>query len=78
MGFQTDFSPVDYLKRRVAYYKKQLSRAKVLIKDENMRKKYGAKKLKEIMKLSSKRINDRIQEYEDAIKILSQPTTLKP
>lgn len=41
MSWQTDREPIDYLKRRIKYYKGKISRSKNWIKNPIMVKKYG-------------------------------------
>jgi hypothetical protein len=72
MGFETDYAPIEYLQRRVKYYKKLRGKTKNWAKDEYLIKKYGQKKMAELSKSAAVRYELRIKEYENAISILQK------
>lgn len=74
MGFETDYNPTDYLKRRVKYYKKKKASVKRSAKDPHFIKQYGEKQLAKIVIAVDERYSARIAEYEDAIKVLTSKT----
>jgi hypothetical protein len=71
MSWETDLSPIDYLKRRIIYYRKKRGNVRNMHKDEYWLQQYGLKRVKEIQKLAIERIEKRIGEYEKAIKKLT-------
>ncbi|MEX2017545.1 MAG: hypothetical protein WD876_03670 [Candidatus Pacearchaeota archaeon] len=66
MGYQTDFSPKDYLSRRIIYYKKKRGKVKGLIKHKALIQKHGKIKLEAIVKARVSEIEEMIKEYEKA------------
>lgn len=71
MGWETDQPPINYLKRRVIYYKKKLGSFRTLRENKEYYPQYGGKK--EFQRLVDKRIfftGERIKEFENAIKLL--------
>lgn len=71
MGWETDLPPINYLKRRIIYYKKKRGAVKNMIKDEWMVNRYGG--IEEFQKLIDTRIlniEKRIKEFEGAVKKL--------
>jgi hypothetical protein len=71
MAWQTDQPPLEYLKRRVIYYKKKRGYSRKWIKDKGMIKRYG----KKAIQTAIDRIESRIKEFEQAAKILSENLT---
>lgn len=73
MAYKTDYSPVDYLRRRIIYYKKQSGVIRNLIKKKILIERYGGKQnLKNFITIRIKAIENRMIEYEAAIKKLSK------
>ena len=70
MGWETDQPPVNYLRRRVVYYKKKRGKVRKLVHSENLKKEYG-RNLPSIISAVVKGIEKRIREYERAIKKLT-------
>jgi len=73
MPYQTDYPPITYLERRIIYYKKVRGRI------GNYLKRFGGKKnrlgvTQKDIDNRVKEINDRIAEYQSAIKILKSLT----
>lgn len=75
MGWETDQPPINYLKRRIIYYKKKRGLYRGMRNDESHYSSFGGKK--NYHRLIDKRIfwiEQRIKEYEEAIKILENGT----
>ena len=68
MGYEVDYNPVDYLKRRVRYYKKRRGAVKNFNKSDFFIRQYGGlKNLNRLIVLMVTKIEARISEYEAAI-----------
>lgn len=76
MGYQTDFSPIEYLQRRVIYYKKLRGNARNWHTDEYFIQRYGIKGIKKQAKIAIERYEKRIEEYGKAIELLTKNKTL--
>jgi len=76
MGWNTDQTPINYLKRRVIYYKKQKAKVKGLLSrpfTEFKKNRYGSKaKFKKVVDDKIYFINDMIGKFNAAIEILEQ------
>ncbi len=70
MGYPTEHSPVEYLERRIIYYKKMIPKAKAAINDDFLIKRYGIRKIKEASKSRVAYYQARIKEYMVAISVL--------
>lgn len=71
MSWETDQPPLNYLKRRIKYYKKKRGEVRGFIKSEFFIQQYGGKrKLKKLIAKRIYQIEDRIKEYEIAIKYI--------
>lgn len=71
MSYPTDHNPIEYLKRRIIYYKKKRGMIRNIHKDKFFVQQYGLKKLKSIQKEGLASIENRITEYEKALTTLS-------
>lgn len=72
MSYQTDYSPVDYLKRRVIYYKKQRGRFRNFINkpdkiSTHLISKYGMPYVLDQYEKRFAQVEGMIKEYEQAI-----------
>lgn len=72
MANETDFPPIEYLQRRIIYYKKRRGAIRNWPNDEYFVKRYGKRKITSLSKSAVERIEGRIKEYEDAIQKLKQ------
>jgi hypothetical protein len=70
MSWQVDREPIDYLRRRVKYYKGRMSKVKNLIKEQWMVEKYGEEELRYIIARRLLSIESFISMYEKAVKDL--------
>lgn len=70
MSYKVDYPPLEYLQRRIKYYKKRKARVKRLPDDEFFVRKYGARKIKKISNDATLNIEKMIKEFEKAISIL--------
>lgn len=70
MEWETDQPPINYLKRRIVYYKKKRGHTRNLINSQLLIKKYGKLKLFFLIASSVDSIEKRIKEFEKAIKKL--------
>lgn len=73
MGWETDQPPINYLKRRIIYYKKKRGSFIAMRSDSTYFNDYGGQN--RFQKLVDRRIfwiEQRIKEYEDAIKKLEK------
>lgn len=71
MAWETDQPPINYLNRRIKYYKKKRGQVMGFIKSEFFIREYGGKRnLKRIIAARIVQIEDRINEYEQAIKFI--------
>lgn len=71
MGWETDQPPINYLKRRVVYYKKKRGSMNGMRNDTTLFEAYGGEK--KFQKIVDRRIfwiEQRIKEFEVAIKTL--------
>lgn len=75
MAWNTDQSPLNYLKRRIKYYKKKRSSIKNCAKNKAVIAQYGEKGVKKLIAISEQRINKRIKEFELAIKKIAKSKT---
>ena len=78
MAWQTDRSVIDYLERRVKYYKKKISKIKSILTDdrhERYRKEKGISAVKKAVKIRVAHYEERIIEYNNAINQLKNPPT---
>jgi len=73
--YNTEYSPVEYLERRMRYYVKGIAKTKGLINKEWFIKKYGKVALKKQIKLSVEYKRKRIKEFNIAIEILKKSKT---
>jgi hypothetical protein len=72
MAYQTDYFPIEYLQRRVAYYKKRRSSTKNAIKNKILVDKYGEQETKAMIAKRLEGIDQIVRQYEMAIMILTQ------
>lgn len=72
MGWNYDRPPIEYLERRVKYYRKKIGSTKGLITRQWLITKYGKRQLKKIIKLRIEHCEARIKEFEQAISILQK------
>jgi prefoldin subunit 5 len=70
MAYQIHFSPIDYLQRRIVYYKKLRGKMTNCLKDGFMLKKYGKEELEKMIAKRIKQIDLMIEEYNYAIQKL--------
>lgn len=68
--WETDQPPVNYLKRRIIYYKKKIGRTKNIIHNEIMFEKYGQKELSAIITRAVEHYEKRIKQFKSSIKKL--------
>ncbi len=65
--WNTDQPPLEYLSRRVIYYKKKKSGLKKMLKSGFLLEKYGKRELSKIIEDRRKQIENRIEEFNKAI-----------
>lgn len=70
MSWNTDQTPLNYLKRRIIYLKKKRGKVRGLAKKEVLIKKYGKATLKKITVIQVLKIEKRIRQFEKAVKKL--------
>lgn len=71
MAWETDQPPINYLMRRIKYYKKKRGEVRGFINSDFFIRQYGGKrKLKKLIAARVLQIEQRIKEYEQAIKTL--------
>ena len=71
MAWKTDQEPIDYLKRRVIYYKKKRAQVKGFIHNKGIVKTYERPKLIKLIKSRTTQIDSLIEMFENAIKKLT-------
>lgn len=72
MGWDYDRPPLEYLQRRIVYYKKKKGVVNGLAKNEFLIKKYRKRQLKKIIAQRIQEIDSRIVEFTEAVTILKQ------
>jgi hypothetical protein len=70
MAYNVDHFPIEYLQRRIIYYKKQRGSVNNLLTDPHMINRYGEQKAKELVAVRLEGIEYIISEFEKAIEIL--------
>lgn len=70
MSWNPDKPPIEYLERRIRYYKKRIPVIKKFVNRKRLIQQYGKKLLKEIINSRVLHTQQRITEFEEAVKIL--------
>jgi len=70
MGWKTDQRPIDYLKRRIIYYKKSRATVKKLATNVHLLTRYTPEQLKESVEARVLFIDKMIKQFERAVKNL--------
>lgn len=74
MGWETDQPVINYLKRRVKYYKEKRGQVSRMADEPVLLKQWKKSDLKRAVKERVRHYDDRIKEYTDAIELLSNPS----
>ena len=77
MAWQHDQPPLNYLKRRVKYYKKKIAENMNYVPEEHILDKYGEEAVEAMVARNTVRMKKRIAEFQKAIRILSRYNTIK-
>ena len=71
MSWNPDRPPIEYLQRRVIYYRKQAAGWRRKAKNEALLRRYGKRKVKLIADSLVARFELRAQEFQNAVDVLS-------